>query len=82
MLDTCIVFQHKSIIEIEKELVRDFSSLCEWFVDNKLNFFLWFFLIGIHSLQAEQPLQGMELQEKEMQKDWGMQKICLEKTYS
>ena len=34
--DTCIVFQHKSEIEIEKNLFRDFSSLCNWFVDNKL----------------------------------------------
>ena len=32
--DTCIVFQHKRIIE--KQLIRDFSSLCNGFVDNKL----------------------------------------------
>ena len=35
--DTCIVFQHKSKIEIEKQLIRDFSSLCDWFADNKLS---------------------------------------------
>ena len=35
--DTCIVFQHKSEIEIEKQLIRDFSSLCDWFVHNKLS---------------------------------------------
>ena len=35
--DNCIVFQHKSEIEIEKQLIRDFSSLCDWFVDNKLS---------------------------------------------
>ena len=35
--DICIVFQHKSEIEIEKQLIRDFSSLCDWFVDNKLS---------------------------------------------
>ena len=34
--DTCIVFQHKNVTEIEKQLLRDFSSLCDWFVDNKL----------------------------------------------
>ena len=34
--DTCIVFQHKNETEIEKQLVRDFSSLCDWFVDDKL----------------------------------------------
>ena len=35
--DTCIVFQHKNEIEIEKQLIRDFSSMCDWFVDNKLS---------------------------------------------
>ena len=35
--DTCVVFQHKSEIEIEKQLIGDFSSLCDWFVDNKLS---------------------------------------------
>ena len=35
--DTDIVFQHKSEIEIEKQLIRDFSSMCDWFVDNKLS---------------------------------------------
>ena len=35
--DTCIVFQHKSVTEIEKQLLRDFSSLCDWFIDNKLS---------------------------------------------
>ena len=34
--DTCIVFLHKSEIEIEKQLIRDYSSVCDWFVDNKL----------------------------------------------
>ena len=28
--DTCTVFQHKSEIEIEKQLIRDFLSLCDW----------------------------------------------------
>ena len=31
--DTCIVFQHKSKTEIEKQLIRDFSRLCDRFVD-------------------------------------------------
>ena len=35
--DTCIVFQHKNVTEIEKQLPRDFSSLCDWVVDNKLS---------------------------------------------
>ena len=35
--DTCIVFQHKNVTEIEKHLLKDFSSLCDCFVDNKLS---------------------------------------------
>ena len=27
--DTCIVSQHKNVNEIEKQLLRDFSSLCD-----------------------------------------------------
>ena len=32
--DTCVVFQHKNVTETEKQLPRDFSSLCDWFADN------------------------------------------------
>ena len=35
--DTCLIFQHKDIREIEAVLNRNFSSLCDWFVDNKLS---------------------------------------------
>ena len=35
--DTCIVFQYKNVTEIEKQPLRDFSRLCDWFVDNKLS---------------------------------------------
>ena len=31
--------------------------------------------------KGEQPLRGIELQEKEAQKDKSIQEICLEKTY-
>ena len=34
--DTCIVFQDKNATEIENELLRDFSSLCDLSVNNKL----------------------------------------------
>ena len=36
--DTCLVFQHKDFIEIETVLNKNFSSLCDWFIDN-LRFF-------------------------------------------
>ena len=35
--DTCLLFQHKDVKEIERQLNKNFSSLCEWFVDNKLS---------------------------------------------
>ena len=42
----------------------------------------FFFKLGFTPCKAEQPLQGVELQEKETQKDEGIQQICLGKTYS
>ena len=35
--DTCLIFQHKDIHEIEVVLNKNFSTLCDWFVDNKLS---------------------------------------------
>ena len=35
--DLCLVCQHKSINEIEKQLNLDFSNICDSFVDNKLS---------------------------------------------
>ena len=35
--DTCLVFQHGDIKEIEECLNRDFSTLVDWLVDNKLS---------------------------------------------
>ena len=35
--DSCILCQHKDVSVIEKTLNEDFSSLCEWFVANKLS---------------------------------------------
>ena len=37
--DTCLVFQHKDINEIEKQMNRDFETNCDWFVDNKLSIY-------------------------------------------
>ena len=34
--DTCLDFQQGDIKEIEERLNRDFSTLVDWFVDNKL----------------------------------------------
>ena len=35
--DSCILYQHKDLVQTEKRLNEDFENLCEWFVDNKLN---------------------------------------------
>ena len=35
--DSCLLFQHENIKEIEKILTTNFCSLCDWFVDNKLS---------------------------------------------
>ena len=34
--DTCLVFHHKDFTKIETALTKNVSTLCEWFVDNKL----------------------------------------------
>ena len=41
-----------------------------------------FFKLRFTPYKAEQLLRGMDLQEKEAQKDFRIQEICLEKTYS
>ena len=35
--DTCLIFQHIGIKEIELQLNKNFSLTCDWCVDNKLN---------------------------------------------
>ena len=31
------VFQHKDLEPIKEELTKNFSNICDWFVDNKLS---------------------------------------------
>ena len=38
--DTCLTFQHENVKEIEDQLNLNFSSLCDWFIDNKLSIHL------------------------------------------
>ena len=35
--DSCFFFQGKNVLEIEKQLNRDFINIGEWFVDNRLS---------------------------------------------
>ena len=35
--DSCLVYQHKDVKEIGRNLNKNFSNVCDWFVDNKLS---------------------------------------------
>ena len=35
--DSCLLYQHKEVDKIEQELTKNFSNICEWFLDNKLS---------------------------------------------
>ena len=39
--DTCLIFQHSDINEIEIQLNENFSSICDWFVDKELSIHFW-----------------------------------------
>ena len=39
--DTGLIFLHKDITEIETTLSKNFSMLCDWFVDDKLSIHFW-----------------------------------------
>ena len=38
--DSCLVYQHKDVNEIERNLNQNFSNVCDWFTDNKLSIHL------------------------------------------
>ena len=35
--DSCLLFQLRSATEKKQQLTKDFSNICDWFVDNKLS---------------------------------------------
>ena len=35
--DSCLVYQHNDISKIEQKLNKNFSDICDWFVNNKLS---------------------------------------------
>ena len=35
--DSCLVYQHKDVSKIEQNLNKDFSIICDWFVNIKLS---------------------------------------------
>ena len=34
-VDTSLLFQYKDLVGIKEELTKNFSNICDWFVDNK-----------------------------------------------
>ena len=38
--DSCLVYQHKDVKGIERNLNKNFPDVCDWFVDNKLSIHL------------------------------------------
>ena len=34
--DTCLIYMGKNIQKIEEQKNSDFTTLCDWFIDNKL----------------------------------------------
>ena len=33
----CLMYQHRDVEELEKQLNKDFENICDWFFDNKLS---------------------------------------------
>ena len=39
--DSCLMYQHRDVEEIEKQLNKGFENVCNWFGDNKLSIHFW-----------------------------------------
>ena len=35
--DSCLMYQHRDVNEIEKQLNKDLENVCNWFIDTKLS---------------------------------------------
>ena len=35
--DSCLIYQHNGVSKIAQNLNKNFSNICDWFVDNKLS---------------------------------------------
>ena len=49
--DTYLVCQHKDTNETEKQIDKDFESICDWFVNNKLIFILAMTKLSLYFLR-------------------------------
>ena len=70
-------------INLQPTTINQLNILKKHLFLNIYHFPYWIFLkLRFTPCKAEEPLQGMELQEKETQKDYNIQEICLGRTYS
>ena len=75
----------KTEISLKSQVIWAFFIVVQWFkvlTIFKKSAITFFKKLGFTSCKAEQPLWGMELQEKEAQKDYSIQEICSERSYS
>ena len=63
-------------------LIKLGLQACNFIKKKRLEHSWVFFKLGFTPYKALQPLQGMGFQEKEAQKEYSMQEICFEITYS
>ena len=72
----------KLAIQLKKKMIQEQYSFSYFYRGSWIQFqYRIFFKLGFAPGKAEQPLRGMELQEKH-KKDYRIQKVCLERTYS
>ena len=73
------------MLEVEGKTVSgpgDINCFIYLFIYLFIHFCNVFFQLEFTPCKAKQPLRGMELQERKHKKNYRIQKICLEKTYS
>ena len=84
MQQGCNIIVHRSKLKGKNDHLKGIGFKDAVFITKsmKLYIYIYFFELGFSPCKAEPPLQDMELQEKEAQKDYSIHKICLERTYS
>ena len=62
--DSCLMYQHTDVEEIENQLNKVFENVCNWFVDDKLSMdfgerktkCIFFFFAGKRKIKSERKL--------------------------
>ena len=77
--DSCLVFQGKDVVEIEKQLNRHFTNICEWFVDNRQS--IYFGKDKTKSILFASKLQRKKVPELNITKIYKLNNIQRSHTY-